>query len=209
MVSETLHCGECRTEFVGGITACSDCGGPLQSGELPPHGPESLADSVAAAMPAADTEGEAPEPPDTLVATLPGEDAELVAKAMTMERITSLLECEGSQELRGPHEPPKPALARRRPVSIYVAHSRVDEARAIIESMTGTDLIGEQWREGAGHDGAVRDDAGDDAALPGAVSDGVRTASSPPEAPRAEGAGRYVILLGLVTLLVGLFVVLL
>lgn len=207
-MGEANHCPDCRNEFVAAITTCSDCGQPLHPGELPRGG--------RAAAPVGSEEvdvplhGEAPdppEPPDTLVATLPGEDAERIARALTLERITSLLDCEGTRELRGPNEPPKPAIARRKPVSIYVGHARAGEAREIIESLVGVDLIGEQWRSGD-----AGEDAGEEEAAEAAVERRAGSVVREPddlEAPVAEGIGRYLVLLAILGGILAVFIALL
>jgi hypothetical protein len=207
-MGEANHCPDCRNEFVAGITMCSDCGQPLRPGELPRGArPAALVVEEESDAPLHGEAPDLPDPPDTLVATLPGEDAERIARALTLEHISSLLDCEGTQELRGPSEPPKPAIARRKPVSIYVAHTRVDEAREIIESLVGVDLIGEQWRSG---------DAGDDGHEEGAAASSAPRAAVPAaqgphdlEAPAAEGSGRYLVLLAILGAILAVFIALL
>lgn len=204
---EARHCPDCRNEFVASVSLCSDCGRPLEPGELPRRPAAPLMPEVAGPDAGGDHPGE-PEPPDTLVATLAGEDAERVARALTLENITSLLDCEGIQQLRGPHEPPKPAIARRKPVAIYVAHTRVDEAREIVDSLTGADLIGDQWRDAGEPDAGVVDVGDTDAATRAAV-EAVQRAAVDLESPQAEGGLRYLVALAAFAAVLALFIALL
>ena len=204
MTAEAKHCPDCRNEFVASVEQCSDCGAPLKQGELPRGGsPEPEHEDAGYDVPEHGIPPEPVEPPDTLVATLPGEDAERVARAMALERITSLLDCDGAQELRGPNEPPKPAIARRKPVAIYVSHSRAEEAREIIDSLTDTDPIGDQWREGDSAAESIEDaePAPDEVQSPVAAAD--------LEAPQAEGSGRYLLILAALGAVLALFIALL
>lgn len=84
-------------------------------------------------------------PPDTLLATMPGLQAEFAAKALTLEGMTCLLECDGLKQLRHPHQEPSDPLAVTWPVSIYVAGPQLGEARQILASIQRTDVIGDQW----------------------------------------------------------------
>lgn len=207
-MDDARHCPDCRNEFMAHVEVCTDCGRPLQAGELPRASARREEEPAhAVGIPEHGVPPEAPDPPDTLVATLPGEDAEQVARALALEQITSLLDCDGTQELRGPFEPPKPALARRKPVSIYVASQHVDDANAVIESLMHEDPIGEQWR---GADGAtpVEPDLEDEIAVESEFS---ATVAEPAgmEMPRAEGAGYTWIALLALGAVLALFIALL
>lgn len=201
MSDQTSHCPICRTEFVAGIAACSDCGRPLLPGELPPRDRNS-APSQGGGGPDAIV-----EPPDTMILTIPGEQAELIAKALAVEGIPSLLECDGIEQLRGPYEPPKAPLARRKPVDVYVPESQVDIAREIAQSMLDSDLIGDQWRDAEfAPDANTTTDDHDDSDATGASSayEG-GTAADAASRPQPEGGRPSLMLFLLVTLLVGLF----
>lgn len=207
-MEDARHCPDCRNEFVAHVEVCSDCGRPLQPGELPrvsTRREEEPAHEVG--IPEHGVPPEAPDPPDTLVATLPGEDAEQVARALALEQITSLLDCDGTQELRGPFEPPKPALARRKPVSIYVAAQHVDDAHAVIESLMHEDPIGEQWRGAHAGTSAVPD-LDDEIAAESEFSVAVAEPAGM-EVPHAEGVGYTWIVLIALGAILALFVALL
>lgn len=152
-MSQASHCPRCATEFVAGIAQCSDCGGPLTPGELPRAGAARPSRSAPSSTAGPVVEGPLP---DHHLCTVPGEQAETIARALTFEGIVSLLVCDGMQRLRGPgHESTGP-LASRRPVDVYVAAADWEEAEAVVASLDGPDLIGEQWLdEGEGDDVAA------------------------------------------------------
>lgn len=215
MKDEVSHCQDCRTEFVAGVTRCSDCGRPVTPGELPPRKRNDERDEARDPRYAQAPSAEATvDPPDTELTSIPGEQAELVAKALALEGIPSLLACEGEEQLRGPHEPPKPPIARKRIVDIYVPQSRLDDAREIADSMASGDLIGDQWlettipgeSETAGQsdfERAMVETHEDDGDAPG------YQAGAQPVAPRAEGGNPSLLLFFIVTLLIAAFLFLL
>lgn len=210
MSEHTSHCPICHTEFVAGVAACSDCGRPLLPGELPPRarnddGPDAVRTTTASGAEIT------VEPPDTLLAEIPGEQAELIAKALALEGIPSLLVCDGVEQLRGPHEPPKPPIARKKTVEIYVPHTRMDDASEIADSMTNVDLIGDQWLDHA-PEGSVeqtaagRDDVISAATAMNADSAADETIAAQPIEPRPEGSRPSLLLFVLVTLIIAVFV---
>ncbi|MBI1818121.1 MAG: hypothetical protein HYR72_24335 [Deltaproteobacteria bacterium] len=135
--SGVQHCPACRSEFIAGVAACTDCGGPLELGALPDL--------------AAVTAGKSPivyDSPDTLLTTLPGVRADLVVRALVMEGIACLLECEGQTKLCGPTDVSQGPFAVTLPVAIYVSGSRMEEAVAVVQSLDRADLVGVEWSEG-------------------------------------------------------------
>jgi len=189
------HCLACRTEYVAGVTACADCGGPLEPGPLPEDLP-APADS-APGSPA--REALTAEPPDTLYATLPGAQAEFAAKALTMEGIGCLLECRGIRRLRLPGEEPTEPLATTLPVNIYLPGRRIAEAEQILGSLAGDDPVGGQWSDGK---------AAPDSESEPAIENPMESAPAPlrpalqPAPLRQEGTGlRLLFLVGLAALL--------
>jgi hypothetical protein len=157
-MSPLQHCAACQTEYVATALACAECGGVLQAGPLPRF--EGRDDPA----PAMDGAVEPMEPPTRVVATLPGAQAEQLAKLLTMEGIVCLLECEGLQRLRRPDDPVPEPIAVTLPVTLSVPPSRFDDAQAILASLDQTDAIGTQWTdEGApnqpGSDEALEEDA--------------------------------------------------
>jgi len=200
--ADVTHCPNCRTEFVAGIAACSDCGGPLKSGELP-RGRERLVDEDPLPTDAVPGAEYVPEPPDTLLGTFPGEHAELIAKSMALEGLASLLECDGVEQLRGPHEPPKAPLARKKPVHVYVAQARLADAQEIADSLAEADFIGDQWQDESAGEIDAEDD--DDRTLDEAVY--LRPAAE--GVPSPEGTSIYLLVFAVITAIVAVFVFLL
>jgi hypothetical protein len=83
---------------------------------------------------------------DRLLARLPGAQADVVVKALNLEGIPCLLECQGIRRLCLPDREPGEPLAVTLPVSIYVQVERMQEAQDILDS-SSADVIGEQWAE--------------------------------------------------------------
>jgi len=136
------HCTECWTEFVDGVSRCSDCGGPLTAGPLPDDYPE----SEAAPAPAADALAAI----DTLLGEFPGERAEFLAAALGMEGVHSRLECGDLVQHRGPTVERKGGpIAMTLPVSVFVAGADAERAREVIDSVAADDLVGEEWATAA------------------------------------------------------------
>ena len=131
------HCADCWTEFVEGITTCSDCGQPLSPGPLPESDEEETTPAVKPSFAAI----------DTFFDELPGERAEFAASVLKLEGIHCRLECEGLVQYRGPDAQPQPPIAVTLPVRIYVAATDVERVREIVASTQEEDLIGESWNE--------------------------------------------------------------
>lgn len=138
------HCAECQTEYVATVRVCAECGGALQAGPLPRF--ESRDDASVDAGDAAPVPSM--EPPTRVLTTLPGAQAEHVAKLLTMEGIVCLLECDGLQRLRLPNDPVPEPIAVTLPVTLSVPPSRFSDAQAILASLDQDDAIGEQWAGG-------------------------------------------------------------
>ena len=129
MIGNLQHCPTCATEFVAGARACSDCGGPLTAGPLPDVDANQLiAITSAAQTPSA--------PPDTLFATLPGQQADYVAQALTEAGIASRLDCDGIQQFNGPGQPHGGPLAVTLPVSVFVPGSQLTAVTEVVRSIT-------------------------------------------------------------------------
>jgi hypothetical protein len=137
-MSEPQHCPICETEYVAGIPACADCGGPLSPGPL-----ENMV--VAAPVAPAAASGAAF---DTVLATLPGLQAHHAVQALLLENVPCFLECQGLTKTYQPGSPPNEPLAVTLPVTVRVRAADSDGAREILDSMEADDLIGEQWSEG-------------------------------------------------------------
>lgn len=171
------HCPACWTEYVAGVPRCAHCGGALVPGALPERRPEA---------PAADLipTGSEPvewltrDPPDTLLATLPGETAEVLARLLTSEGIPCLLECRGIRRIRRPGELPAEPIAVTLPVEVSVPTAVLAQARDLLESL-GEDVIGDQW--------ASEGVTGSDAAPSAGMAD--RPPVSPQSEIRPEGSG--------------------
>jgi hypothetical protein len=107
--------------------------------------PEKSARVAAAAAPASPAVKAELAAIDTLLGEFPGEKAEFVAQALTMEGMTSRLECQGMVRHRGPGQEVTGPIAVTLPVSVYVAEANLEHAREIVESVEQEDLIGEEW----------------------------------------------------------------
>lgn len=132
------HCPACNEEYVAGIAACADCGGPLTPGPLQRY----TAPATAGAQAVAATN----DALDRLIARLPGQEAHLAVQALLMEKISCRVECAGLDRTYSPEAPPREPFAGTLPVEIYVAATHEEPAREVIESLDA-DLIGEQWNE--------------------------------------------------------------
>jgi hypothetical protein len=138
-VRDVQHCLTCATEYVAGIEACVVCGTPLTPGPLPRDGPTGHR-----AAPRAAGRDSAPH---FLLVQRPGLQAHHLVKALLLEDIPCLLECDGLRKTVLSGEDLAEPFAVTLPVSVYVAHHRAAEARQILASLEREDVIGDQWRE--------------------------------------------------------------
>jgi hypothetical protein len=162
-MSNEQHCPTCETEYVAGIAACADCGGPLSPGPL---------EHMAAAAPPPPPDGGAQAADfDAVLATLPGLQAHHAMQALLMENVPCFLECQGLAKTYQPGSASTGPLAVNLPVTVHVRSADLESAREIVTSIDEEDLIGEQWGdaveattvEGGNDDAAVA--AGDGTAL--------------------------------------------
>ena len=132
------YCANCRAEFQGWVTVCSDCGGALQRGAMAETG-ESARRPLQAAAAAA------PAPADELLAELSGTPAHYLSQALAMEGIASVLECEGILQFHGPGRPEQMPLAATLPVAVHVAHGDLARAQDILQSITEEGQVLDPW----------------------------------------------------------------
>lgn len=172
MTSDLQHCTACQEEYIAGVAACVECGGPLEPGPLERSPSARQRD----AAPAADGMARA----ERLVAELPGLQADHAVRALLLEEIPCRTECQGVQKSYLPGRPPDAPLAMTLPVKIYVAEAQLEPAQEVITSLTEhDDLIGEQWSEVEAEDEAddTNNDTDDEPALGTRLEGG---ASAPP-----------------------------
>ena len=127
-MTDVQHCATCATEFEASVPLCSDCGGELRPGPLPPRRrSDTTREDATAPAPPIRTE----DPPDTLLMQRPGLEAEEIARVLSLEGIPCLLECQGMRRLRHASQEPAEPLAISLPVSIFVpaAVAGEDECR--------------------------------------------------------------------------------
>jgi hypothetical protein len=141
MSDDLQHCASCQEEYVAGVSACVECGGPLQAGPLERRGRgrQRTGSEQTAAADAA--------PPTRLLAQLPGLQAHHTARALLREGIRCRAECVGHVKLYLPDQPPIEALAVTQPVSLYVDDRNFETAQQILEAPVDEDAIGDQWAE--------------------------------------------------------------
>jgi hypothetical protein len=142
MAGDPQHCPTCQTEYVAGIAACAECGGPLTPGPLERYAAPRTANAKAAAATAAPT-GEF----DAVLAQLPGAHADRAVRALLLEEIPCFVECKGLTKTYLPGAPPSEPFAVTLPVTVHVRRGDLDTAREIIDSLESDDLIGEQWSD--------------------------------------------------------------
>ena len=136
---------------------CSDCGGPLLDGDLPAVRPREDEDETveAAVVDLAAI--------DSLVAEMPGEEAEHFAEALKMEGVHSRLECGDVVRYRGPGQKATGLISLSKPVRVFVAQPELEAAHDILVSISQEDLVGDAWAAGADAVEIEDVDAADDA----------------------------------------------
>ena len=141
---EPQHCPTCQTEYVAGIAACADCGGPLTPGPLGRYtGAATASSASAAAAGSAAASGDF----DAVLATLPGAQADQAVRALLLEEIPCFVECQGLTKTYQPGTPPTEPFAVTLPVTVHVRAADLTTAREVIDSLESDDLIGEQWSD--------------------------------------------------------------
>jgi hypothetical protein len=177
------HCAECQEEYVAGVAACVECGGPLTPGPLERNG-GAAAPLPARAMPGSEM--------DRLLGRWPGLQADHAVRALLAEGVACRVECGGSVKVYQPGKEPTEPFAVTLPVSVYVAGPQLENARELLLSLEQDDVIGDQWSEvpeeaeSADDDAADDHDAAIDAAPPQAQLAEAVEDSPPPEAPVAQ-----------------------
>lgn len=190
------HCPACEEEYVTGVAACAECGGPLCPGPLARFAPSAGTPAVA---PAADA--------DELLERLPGLQADHAVRALLLEGISCRVECRGLTKTYAPGSPPAEPFAVSLTVALYVPRAQRDAAREVLSSLGHDDLIGDQWS--APEDGGTPDD--DVIEAQPAVAREPESDASPPAdfdaagAPAAEGTGLRTVLLIVAALVALLF----
>ena len=139
MATEPQHCPTCQTEYIAGIAACADCGGPLSPGPLGRY--------TGAAAPSRAASAVATGAFDAVLAQLPGIQADRAVRALLLEEIACFVECQGLTKTYQPGTPPTEPFAVTLPVTVHVRHADLDTAREVIASLDSEDLIGEQWSD--------------------------------------------------------------
>lgn len=143
MAGDPQHCPACQTEYVAGIAACADCGGPLSPGPLGRYAAAPTSAPSGAAVTGAAPAGTF----DALLARLPGIQADRAVRALLLEEIPCHVECQGLTKSYLPGAPPSEPFAVTLPVAVYVRGADLDTAREVIDSLESEDLIGEQWSD--------------------------------------------------------------
>ncbi|MBX3026600.1 hypothetical protein KF840_16970 [bacterium] len=141
MANQPQHCPTCQTEYVAGIAACADCGGPLAPGPLDRYAAPRGADAPAASA-SAPAGGF-----DAVLARLPGLRADHAVRALLLEEIPCFVECEGLTKTYHPGTPPAEPFAVTLPVTVHVRGADLDTAREVLDSLASEDLIGDQWSD--------------------------------------------------------------
>jgi len=141
MASGLQHCPSCDEEYVAGVAACVECGGPLQPGPL-----ARLERGARTADSERTTAG--PPRPDRLLAELPGLQADHAVRALLLEGVACGVECRGVRKVYVPGEPPAEPFAVTLPVTVYVSDAQYETAQDIVASFQTDDMIGDQWTDG-------------------------------------------------------------
>lgn len=128
---EVQHCATCGGEYMASAKSCAECGGPLSAG--PP--PE---------LSGADDEEDGPERElhlDSLLVTLPGQQSHVVAAALGNAGVYSAQRCGSDELFNGPGLPDRGALARTKPVQVYVAAADVETAKEVLAQLQDGDQV--------------------------------------------------------------------
>jgi len=173
MASELQHCPTCEEEYVAGVAACVECGGPLTAGPLEYFAARERGGSDA--PPAVSAVGR----PDQLLAELPGLQAHHAVRALLLEDITCALKCQGVEKVYVPGQPPAEPFAVTLLVRLYVSQAQLEAAQEIIASFGHEDVIGEQWSDVEADDAGSEVEAEVDAASASQPDDLVTTAGEP------------------------------
>lgn len=199
MATDPQHCPSCQTEYVAGIAACADCGGPLTPGPLGRYAGE-----AAAARPATAGTAAASGACDAVLTRLPGAQADHAVRALLLEEIPCSVECEGLTRTYQPGSPPTEPFAVTLPVTVHVRHGDLGTARDVIASLDSEDLIGEQWSDeeiaAAAAAAAPADVPFDDGEPPPAADDPHAGAPEPQRTSMVSAVLIVVVVLGLLFL---------
>jgi hypothetical protein len=139
MASDPQHCPTCQTEYVAGIPACADCGGPLVPGPLQRYAAPAPGAAAAAAPTAAAF--------DAVLARLPGLQADRAVRALLLEDIPCFVDCQGLTKTYQPGGPPAEPFAVTLPVTVSVRQADLASAHEVLASLESEDLIGDQWSD--------------------------------------------------------------
>jgi hypothetical protein len=138
-MSELQHCPACDEEYVAGVAACVDCGGPLTPGPLARLEARARRSDAAPAAPATHL--------DRLLLRLPGAQADQAVRALLLEGIACRVECGSLGKTYTADRPPEEPFAVNLPVAVYVDAAHEDAAHEVVTSLEDDDLIGEQWSD--------------------------------------------------------------
>lgn len=202
MASDLQHCVPCHEEYVAGVAACAECGGPLQPGPLDRRAararPGGRADAATLGAAASGR-------PDRRLAELPGLQADHAVRALLLEGIACGVVCEGVTQVYAPGQPPAQPFAVTLPVTVYVAGAQYEAAQEILASLQHDDMIGDQWSEAAvAENEAVVEIVAADAAEDGEPARADESAAA--DAPTPESTSLRTIVLVVLAAVVLLFV---
>ncbi len=130
---QVQHCPDCGGEYVAQAKTCAECGGALKAGPPPARGArrgEEVDDEHEQSE-----EAELEIRLDTVLATLPGQQAHVVAACLAGAGIFTAQRCKGEELFCGPGLPDRGALARSMIVQIYVAHADLETAQEMLAEL--------------------------------------------------------------------------
>ena len=144
MASDLQHCSACREEYVAGVAACVECGGPLQPGPL-----DRLAERAAHGQRHGSGGRRRRRRCDRIAASssCPACKPTTRCARFLLEGITCGVECEGVTQVYAPGQPPAQPFAVTLPVTVYVADAQYEAAQEILASLQHDDMIGDQWSD--------------------------------------------------------------